>query len=144
MISYLLLSGIEFVRFRGTTCEKKYQYGNFKTLQEAKSACISDQNCIAFHAIQPNCKKWREQHSHFGMPISRKDDYKLCKRNASLTNSFQLMREYNKRVDTGISKPINTTEDCFHDAFVKSNEPGTILLSLSGHFIIRINFIYGR
>ena len=142
MIGYLLLSGIEFVRFRGTTCEKKYQYGNFKTLHEAKSACISDQNCIAFHAIQPFCKQWREQHSHLGVPISRKDDYKLCKRNASLTNSFALMWEYNNPFygiqDIRLTKSNKPTKDCFHDAFVKTNEPGTILLLLSGNFIIVI------
>ena len=122
----MLLSGIEFVRFKGTTCAKNYQYGDFKSLQEAKLGCISDQDFIAFHAIQPGCKEWRERHSHLGMPISRKDDYKLCKKNASLTNAFEYMRKYELRVDPRITQSVKPTEDCFHDVFVKSYEPGII------------------
>ena len=76
-----------------------------------------DQNCIAFHAIQPTCERTRNS---FDPPKeSKDDDFKLCKRNSSLKNEIDDLLQYN-------------TQFCYHDAYVKANEPGTLL-----YFIIR-------
>ena len=89
-----LFSGKEFVRFFGTTCEKKDQYGNFSSLKDAKKACALDQNCIAFHAIKPGCEKWRRVNNN--PPIEPKDDdFKLCKRNSSLKHEIRDIMQYN-------------------------------------------------
>ena len=111
--------GKEFVKFEGTTCEKENQYGNFSSFQEAKFACVSDPNCLAFHAIQQGCEEWRKAES----PIveSREDDYKLCKKNSSMKHEMGSIMGYEVQVWIGVQ---NWGPNCFHDAFVKSNEPG--------------------
>ena len=74
-----------------------------------------DQNCIAFHAIQPRCKRTRNS---FDPPKEPKDDdFKLCKRNSSLKHEIRDIMQYN----------TDGWGTCYHDAYVKANEPGTIL-----------------
>ena len=87
-----------------------------------------DQNCIAFHAIKPGCEKWRRVNNN--PPIEPKDDdFKLCKRNSSLKHEIDDILQYN-------------VQFCYHDAYVKANEPGTLL-----YLIIRksvSNFPFGN
>ena len=112
--------GKEFVRFRGTTCSKEDQYGNFDNFTEAKLACASDQNCIAFHAIQSGCVEYRQKCQN--LKDSQDDDFRLCKKNSKLKNEISTLQKY---YDVAIGDSWYCDEfDCFHDAYVKSNELG--------------------
>ena len=128
---FLAIFGIgkEFVRFRGTTCSKEHQYGNFDNFTEAKLACELDQDCIAFHAIQSGCVKFRQKCKNDYMPnlnVSQDDDFRLCKKNSKLRNEISSLHEYNRVTigDTWLCDDFIATKDCFHDAYVKSNELG--------------------
>ena len=118
--------GKEFVRFRGTTCSKEDQYGNFDNFTEAKLACAFDQDCIAFHAIQSGCAEYRQKciEKDFvqNLNVSQDDDFRLCKKNSKLRNEITKIYEYNL-VTKGDTERC-TKVDCFHDAYVKSNELG--------------------
>ena len=118
--------GKEFVRFRGTTCSKEDQYGNFDNFREAKLACAFDQDCIAFHAIQSGCAEYRqkciEKDIVQNLNVSQDDDFRLCKKNSKLKNEISTLQKY---YDVEIGDSWYCDEfDCFHDAYVKSNELG--------------------
>ena len=78
-------------------------------------ACLSDQDCIAFlalsdfHEIQSPCHKRKKEYQ----VNYKKDDFKLCPKNHPLKNEMFIMMQY--------------YESCFHDAYVKSNEPGSFI-----------------
>ena len=95
--------GKEFVRFRGTTCSKEHQYGNFDNATEAKLACAFDQDCIAFHAIQSGCVEYRQECKNLNE--SQDDDFRLCKKNSKLKNEMSQLWEYYKITegDTSVS-----------------------------------------
>ena len=118
--------GKEFVRFRGTTCSKEHQYGNFDNFTEAKLACELDQDCIAFHAIQSGCVEYRQKCIDEGivqnLNVSQDGDFRLCKKNSKLRNEISSLYEYNRVTRPGTNRC--TKLDCFHDAYVKSNELG--------------------
>ena len=125
LIIFHFLLGKEFVKFEGTTCEKENQYGNFSSFQEAKLACVSDPNCLAFHTIQQGCEEWRKADNK----ETREDDYKLCKKNSSMKHEMGQFWDYEVRVWIYWSTPgfigvQNYGPNCFHDVYVKSNEPG--------------------
>ena len=89
-------------------------------------ACARDQNCIAFHAIQSGCIEYRNNCSKLN--VSKYGDFRLCKKSFPLKNEIDSLIEYNK---LGNVQDIGSHWlfckdglDCFHDAFVKSNEPG--------------------
>ena len=111
--------GKEFVRFRGTTYSKEDQYGNFDNFTEAKLACALDQNCIAFHAIQSGCLEYRER---CNLNESQDEDFRLCKKKSKLKNEISRLLDY-YRVGENLDSGCGFT-DCFHDAYVKSNELG--------------------
>ena len=112
--------GKEFVKFRGTTCSKEDQYGNFDNFAEAKLACAFDQDCIAFHAIQSGCVEYRQECKNLNE--SQDDDFRLCKKNSKLKNEISTLQKY---YDVEIGDSWYCDEfDCFHDAYVKSNELG--------------------
>ena len=113
--------GKEFVRFRGTTCSKEHQYGNFDNFTEAKLACAFDQDCIAFHAIQSGCVEYRQKCPNLNE--SQDDDFRLCKKNSKLKNEITTMYKYNV-ITRGDTFYCERMRDCFHDAYVKSNELG--------------------
>ena len=88
-------------------------------------ACTFDQNCIAFHAIQSggyipdSCVKYRKR---CNLNESQDDDFRLCKKNSKLKNEISTLYEYYRiaeYLDSGCDIP-----NCFHDAYVKSNELG--------------------
>ena len=111
------------MRFQGTTCGEEYQYRNSNSFEEAKSACASDQNCIAFHTIQTGCHEYRKACQAKGKPDFPKDkDFKLCRRNATFKNEIKSLRKYHDRTRDNVGSACEY--DCFHDVFVKSNEPG--------------------
>ena len=125
MTNYLIVFAIfgigkEFVRFRGTTCSKENQYGNFDNFTEAKLACELDQDCIAFHAIQSGCVEYRQKCPNLNE--SQDDDFRLCKKNSKLKNEIDTLRNY-YTVDEGDSnlfriktkKFVNVTSPCFLD-----------------------------
>ena len=114
--------GKEFVKFRGTTCGKAHQYGDFNSFDEAKIACASDQNCIAFHAIQSGCIEYRQNCPNLN--VSKDDDFKLCMKNSKLKNEIKDLGEYFHRPRDSNGNYCAANEDCFHDAYVKSNELG--------------------
>ena len=124
--------GKEFVKFRGTTCSKEDQYGNFDNFTEAKLACALDQNCIAFHAIQSGCLEYRER---CNLNESQDEDFRLCKKKSKLKNEISRLLDY-YRVGENLDSGCGFT-DCFHDAYVKSNEPGNynnFIKKFSTHF----------
>ena len=112
--------GKEFVRFIGTTCSKEHQYGDFDSFKEAKLACDLDQDCIAFHAIQSGCVEYRQKCPNLNE--SQDDDFRLCKKNSKLKNEIRRLDDY-YRIGENLDSGCDFT-DCFHDAYVKSNEPG--------------------
>ena len=113
----------EFVRFQGTTCGEKYQYRNSNSFEEAKSACASDQNCIAFNAIQTGCHEYRKAcHAKGYQDFPKDDDFELCRRSATFKNEMRTLLEYHQRMWDDVEGACQY--DCFHDVYVKSNEPG--------------------
>ena len=120
----LYFIGKEFVRFRGSKCGERHQYGNVSSFDKAKLACALDQSCIGFNALQPGCPEYRKRCSEFNLP--KDDDFKLCMKNAPIKSEFRLasrkLRDYYAKSRGDIR--VGCEDDCFHDFYVKSNEPG--------------------
>ena len=83
-------------------------------------ACAFDQDCIAFHAIQSGCVEYRQKCQNLNE--SQDDDFRLCKKNSKLKNEIKKLYEYYK-ITEGDTNQCERN-DCFHDAYVKSNELG--------------------
>ena len=127
--------GKEFVRFQGTICGKEYQYRNFDSFEKAKIACASDQNCIAFYAIQTYCPEYRKAcHAKGKLDLTKDGDFGLCKRNATFKHEKLLsLREYHQRMEGNVCE-----DDCFHDVYIKSNEPGKSMNLLTSKIFIKM------
>ena len=128
------------MKFRGTTCGKEHQYGNFDSFNEAKMACASDQNCIAFHAIQSGCIEYRQNCPNLN--VSKDDDFKLCKKNSKLKNEIKDTMEYFYKVGIDGDDYCEDNEDCVHDAYVKSNELGKYNTIVKNSLVIFIVLVY--
>ena len=112
--------GKEFVKFIGTTCrQQEDQYGSYKSLHEARVACLADPQCVAFHAVQKHCHRRREREKRRGITFDTTNDFKLCRKNSRFRNEMGNMLDY--RLPLQMARQ---GDNCFHDVYIKSNEPG--------------------